>query len=1358
MRLFTALILLLGCITSQQSFSQNSYPVRFSWGTEFFPDNYQAILENPDIHTDELVNGYYIRFIQCTQIPTARERAGLEAVGVQFISYLQFGAYLVALPRFFDLKALNALHVRSVVPVKPEWKMARTLKEEPYGDWAVHGNMVDIDIQLYPQVRIAEGADWLRQAGYIVLEEGNQNGFLRLRVAKDKIADVAALPQIRYLELLPPPGAPEDTGGRALHRVGLVDSEYASGLHYDGEGVTTLVRDDGPIGPHVDFKGRLDNLDTKSQPGDINHGDWVGGCIGAAGNIDPAARGFAAGAKIFAIPYKADFQDATMPLHFSKNVTITNSSYSNGCNAGYTLASQTVDQQLFDNPTLIHVFSGGNSNGSNCGYGAGNQWGNITGGHKMSKNSIAVANINAIGELHNTSSRGPAYDGRLKPEISAHGTDVFMTQPDNTYSINLGTSFSAPHVAGGFAQLTQAYKELHNGDQPETGLLKAALMNTANDLGNAGPDFKFGFGYMNVYRALNLLQKNNHVKGSVDQNGESIHNLQVLNGTRQLRVMVYWLDPPASENAGRALINDLDLTVVSPDSSINLPWTLNPTPTATALDTPAGKGRDSLNNFEQVVIDMPAAGSYQLKVKGFEVPMGPQAYTIVWEMLNDDIKLTYPAGGEGFTAGEKVRIQWDAYGTASNFTLRYSPNNGITWNPLITLSGEKREFDWTLPNIENGEMRLLIIRGSKRDTTDFPFSIAPVPENLKVEKVCPDSMTVSWTAAYDTLNSDVFLLGSKYMEIVGTTDTNFLTFPIQNAGADQWISVRASHPNGLAGRRAVAINWPGELLNCPQQFDIGVRKILAPNGDQVIGCGPTNKSVTVRLLNEGSDPISGATINYQLNGDPPVSESLPDIPAAGSLEYTFQTDLTVSQNGTANLKIWSSFGPDVALFNDTLFSTFSATTVPATAFFGEDFESSQFPSYGWSVHNPDDDITWKRTSIPVTGADGQPTYAAVMECTNYQDQGQKDYLYLVPIDLDSLPNPGITFDLAHANYDANYSDLLRVEVFADCDLNATPVVLWSKSGPALATTGATTAFFTPDSPADWRKEFVSLKNFAGKSIVLRFTCVNDWGNNIYLDNINLTEFQLPTASIIPSTNSLCQLDTIEWSAVLNNIPNVTYSWLFGSNAQPGTATGPGPHKVRYLTAGSKNVRLITANTFGADTAKLTYSVQGLPAPNFTYAINNLIVTFTNTSQNGQSYFWDFGDGDTSTEPDPVHTYAAPGDYSVMLTTTGPCGTATKTQKFTLTFVGTKELSEFSSIRILPNPTTGDFRVELSTSTGTDLRLTLLDMQGRLVKTIDTNILPGTTTLPFEELALPAGTYQLNLQTESGAQVFSVVVQ
>ena len=118
-------------------------------------------------------------------------------------------------------------------------------------------------------------------------------------------------------------------------------------------------------------------------------------------------------------------------------VIITSKSYSNGCNAGYTSLAKDLDEQINLYPSLIHVFSAGNDGNSDCNYGAGSGWGNVTGGHKQAKNVIATANLTEVGGLASSSSRGPAADGRIKPDIGAKGTSVYSPVSPYTYDLSL---------------------------------------------------------------------------------------------------------------------------------------------------------------------------------------------------------------------------------------------------------------------------------------------------------------------------------------------------------------------------------------------------------------------------------------------------------------------------------------------------------------------------------------------------------------------------------------------------------------------------------------------------------------------------------------------------------------------------------------------------------------------------------------------------------------------------------------------------------------------------------------------------------------------------------------------------------
>jgi PKD repeat protein len=1355
-KLLSLLIFLLNLLVTVVG--QNVMPVRFNHGTEIFLENFASIRQNPNVNPGEIVAGKYVRYIQFSQIMNRTEREAFEATGAQIVGYVQTATYLVILPQNFDYQSIERFSPLSVVPVNPNWKLAKTLREQPYGDWAVKGDHLDINIQLYPFVSISTGAEWCRKLGVDVLREGTQNGFIQLRIHKDYIETLSTQPFIQYMELIPPPGQKEDTRGRSLHRANLVASDGPMGKKYDGEGVGVVVRDDGQLGPHIDLQGRLYNY-ADGNPTAGTHGDGVVGIVGGAGNLDPSKKGMAAGAALYSLDYVNDFQDLTMPLFFDEGVTITNSSYSDGCNTGYTLATQIVDQQLYDNPTLMHVFSAGNSNGNNCGYGAGTQWGNITGGHKMAKNAIATANIFADATLVTSSSRGPAHDGRLKPDIAANGQDQESLDPNNSYQVFGGTSGAAPGIAGCLAQLTHAYRTIKNVDDAPSALLKATILNTANELGNIGPDYKFGWGHINGWRALRLLEQNRWLEAEVDNSGLNTHTLQIPSGVKEAKIMIYWAEPPALENNARALINDLDLTVENAAGTVNLPWLLNPAPNAVTLDAPATKGRDSLNNVEQVTLVDPVAGTYTIKVNGKEVPMGPQHYYIVWEFVRDEIKVTYPSGGEGFVSGEIERLHWDAFGNTGTFTLRYTTDGGQTFFPIASVTGDKRMYDWTVPSTVSGKVHVLVIRGSKRDTTDFPASIVGVPQNVSIAKVCPDTMFLSFNAVNDSLHYDGFLLGEKYMELKTTADTNWVGIPISNAFEENWASVRSSYPDGTAGRRALALSWPGGLLNCPQSHDLNAVELLSPGGDAIVSCGASEVNVTIRISNDGLNEASGAIVNYQVNNDQPVSETLPDLTVGTSIDYTFLTPLSVSTNGIIDFKSWITYPSDVVGFNDTIKVSFPVIAQAVGQLFTEDFEASpNFPP-GWASVNPDGEIGWVTSDLiptPVVGPDDLIGRSLFMNFYEYGPSqiGQEDHVYMIPIDLSNLPGASLNFYIAHARYSSDYTDGLRVEVYENCDLGGTPVVVWEKFDPDLATVPDQTAIFIPGTSLDWRGESVDLAPFEGQKIVVRFTSIDGYGNSLFLDNVGLVVPVPPLAEFV-APDSICRLDTVIFQATPSS-ENATYAWTFGSAATPNAATGIGPHTVIYPTVGNKNVRLIVSNPFGADTQLQVINVRQLANANFTVSQNLLTATFTNTSTNAVSYLWNFGDGGTSTETNPVYTYATPGTYTVTLSATNSCRTHVKTS--TVGVTGINELENRLDIKILPNPTEGDFAVALNSKISGTVQLILYDASGRKVTAKELAVKQGDHTVLFEGLELPKGIYQLNIQVEGKQATYNIVVQ
>ncbi len=170
---------------------------------------------------------------------------------------------------------------------------------------------------------------------------------------------------------------------------------------------------------------------------------------------------------------------------------------------------------------------------------------------------------------------------------------------------------------------------------------------------------------------------------------------------------------------------------------------------------------------------------------------------------------------------------------------------------------------------------------------------------------------------------------------------------------------------------------------------------------------------------------------------------------------------------------------------------------------------------------------------------------------------------------------------------------------------------------------------------------------------------------------------------------------------------------------------------------------------GCESPKLpvTAYIYENPVPSFTWIENSFVVTFTNQSTGGGSYLWDFGDSNTSTDENPVHTYASGGSYTVTLTLTNDCGTDVFSDVIAVSTVSvyTPDLH----VEVFPNPVEDKLTIRTKSVI---LDMSLYNLQG--IKIIDNKVNDTGVTLSLENIA--SGTYILKLITESGTYSCLVV--
>lgn len=816
----TLLVIILLFIVAVSPLASQDYGVSFQSGT--VPSNAFALpsSESDSLFTDFLFEGHYYIIIQFDEIPDDGVLQVLEGEGVELFSYIPNYAYLSKVPENMNFAELQA---RALAPYDGSFKLSTPLATNNFPAYAYDDGMLDVVVSPWPSVSGASLKAALEGLGYAPLDTLPQG--LSLTIPEDSIVSLASHPAVQYIDLPEAPPVREGFIGRTSHRLNLLSP--GPGLQYDGEGVYILIGDDGGVN-HEDFRGRLEDL-TNTNFG--THGDMTLGLAGGAGNINPLGVGAAPGASLRLYDISGYPHISAAPaLQATAGCVITSSSFGEGCGGVYTSTSRNIDKQVYENGHLLHFFSAGNSASSACSsiYGSlvlnNFRYGNITGGRKVGKNVFAVANLFYDDNRVASSSRGPAVDGRIKPDLSAHGQGNYSTRPNNDYGPGGGTSAASPSLAGTAAALVQAFVELHNED-PTAALIKGTLLNTADDLGNPGPDYDFGWGRVHAGRALNVIENQQYVQATVANGGSNTHNIFVPANVKEVRVMVYWTDAEGSPVAAKALVNDLDLTVGTPSNQVRHPWKLSTVPHIDSITKPAYKGIDRLNNMEQVSITDPAPGTYTVNVEGYLVPRQVQDYVMVYTFLHDEVKLVYPQPGDGLVPGESTVVRWDAYGTSGTFALEYSTNGGNTWNPIASsILGSRRHFNWNVPNITNGTVQVRVRRGSQVSGTNGNLLIIGQP-NFQVSTIPGNQVRLTWNPVNGANSYRIYRLGTKFMELQGTTsNTSFVM--AAPSGEEGWYAIEAGIAGSGFGRRTMA--EPHTFFACQTDIEVTLNFDLRP--------------------------------------------------------------------------------------------------------------------------------------------------------------------------------------------------------------------------------------------------------------------------------------------------------------------------------------------------------------------------------------------------------------------------------------------------------------------------------------------------------------------------------------------------
>ncbi len=595
---------------------------------------------------------------------TPSQKKRLAEAGVELLSPLGGGAWYARLGGGESPgAALNATGASAVRTIERKWKLHPVLEAGAFPDWSIVSvpaagqpgePMVAVGLMLHRDVAMARGVEVVRGLGGVVRDRLETVNGLMVELPMGSVRALAESPEVMWVEPPMPKMGPHNAENRVLVQANEVQ---AAPYNLSGQGVRVMVYDAGAVlATHQDFINLQGQQRVTVRDGAAAsfHPTHVAGTIGGDGGQSAGSglRGMApnvrmdsydfeySGAGVFLYTNPGDIEDDYTDSFVNNGSAISNNSIGSNISQNgfdcdfegdYGITPAVIDAlvrgETLGFPIRV-VWSAGNERGSGF---CGNQFATVP-PPATNKNAVVVGAVDSDTDLTTSfSSWGPTDDGRLKPDITAPGCQtngddgVTSTWSDGGYDTICGTSMSGPTVTGCAALMLQDYR-VQFPDRPDfrNSTLKAILAHTAVDIGNPGPDYKHGYGSVRVKDAIDFMRTERFLESEVDQGGVYTAYVTVAAGEEFVATLA-WDDAAGNPAVTETLVNDLDLAVFDPNEVRHYPFTLNPaSPNANAVATQ----EDHLNNMEQVRVAGGTAGTWRIEVRGTDVPVGPQPFSL----------------------------------------------------------------------------------------------------------------------------------------------------------------------------------------------------------------------------------------------------------------------------------------------------------------------------------------------------------------------------------------------------------------------------------------------------------------------------------------------------------------------------------------------------------------------------------------------------------------------------------------------------------------------------------------------------------------------------------------------------------
>lgn len=600
--------------------------------------------------------------------------------------------------------------------------------------------------------------------------------------------------------------------GAITTRANKLHTSGGNGLDLNGEDMIVGMWEVGDAyTSHPLLEGRVIQIDNTS--GISDHATHVAGTIiGGGAPNGGATKGMAPLAIIHS--YTSQSDSGEMIAAAADGLLISNHSYGYDINSfdlwqiGYYGGNaRGFDNITYNAPYYLPFQSAGNDRQSGANTGNGGY--DYLTGAALSKNAMVVAAVNEVlnytgpasVNMSSFSSWGPTDDGRIKPDISAKGVNMYSATGATGYSNYSGTSMSSPNAAGSATLLQQHYNNL-NGVFMRSSTLRGLVLHTADEAGTSpGPDYRFGWGLFNAERAADVISESGISSTILEEeiNTGEVYTYSVQSdGVDDLMVSLTWVDPPGNllpnginDNPIPSLMNDLDLRVSKDGGATYLPWKLD----VVNYSAPATTGDNLVDNIEKIEI-LGASGEYIIQVshKGAALFDGVQAFSlIVTGIDNEEFTVSSHQGileactaddsadfnidlgfSDGFSDTIDFTVSGLPSGTSGSFSSLSLSDEGTT---VLTLGG--------LESLSTGDYPFLVTGSGSAETVNLYLILRILSDEVaNIELIFPPDGAVdqpvviefTWELGDESVNSYDFEL-SRYSDFSEVEFSANVLFP-----------------------------------------------------------------------------------------------------------------------------------------------------------------------------------------------------------------------------------------------------------------------------------------------------------------------------------------------------------------------------------------------------------------------------------------------------------------------------------------------------------------------------------------------------------------------------------------------------